>query len=384
MARSITQSAISGLMPFGNGVVRAYLVGDDFFVPSGIRLLRVSVLGSGSGGLSSSHSGGLAAWPNFGGSGGGFAMKTLDVSPGDSFVITPGAGGLGQRHIGSTLIRAATAGGTSSFGAVISATGGAVATVGPHSGAPGVVGAPGEGFGGDVNFPGGRSGTIDATATLATSAHALGGGASGHYYGAGGRGGDAVNISGTEVQSISTGGGGVGGCHGGDIDGDPGFPSQYLASGGGGTGGSAITPSAGGYTTFAGGVRNLAFSVFAGEDSAAVPYIPMWHLLLPLLGTGQGVEFSTDVWVPTNSPSRGAGTAGVLARVGNLSGLTASSALICGGGGAAVHLDTTNGLGAVGGNGGYGGGGGAACCNAGLSSLTYGGDGGQGLVVVEY
>ncbi|MBX3588807.1 MAG: hypothetical protein KF796_19415 [Ramlibacter sp.] len=385
MGRSITQSTISGLMPFGQGVVIAYLAGATFSVPTGISKIRVTVIGGGSGGLCSCHASSGKAWPNFGGSGGGFALKTVDVSAGDAFLVTPGAGGLGRIQYNGTVVpQAATAGGTTSFGSVISATGGGVATVGTGAGSPGVVGAPGQGFGGDVNFSGGRGGTIDVSATPATSAHAMGGGAAGHHYGDGGRGGDIISMGATDVLGMATGGGGVGGYHGGDIAGDAGFPGQYLASGGGGTGGSAITPASGGYTSVAGGVRNRAFQVFAGEDAGAVPYVPMWHLLLPLIGVGQGVVFVTDVWNATGSPSRGAGTAGRLGMSTNGAGVTAATALVCGGGGAAVHLSTTDGIGATGGDGGFGGGGGAASAASGLNIYMRGGNGGQGIVIVEY
>lgn len=382
-------------MPFGNGIVRVFKESGTFVVPAGVRKLRVSVLGGGSGGLSSCHSTSASSYPNYGGSGGGFSSKVIDVSPGDTFAYTVGAGGVGRdQYAGINILQAATAGGTSSFGSVIAATGGGVPTSG-SPGVPGIVGAPGEGQGGDINFSGGRSGTIQAESVLATSgqhififSHALGGGAGGHFYGNGGNGGDLYsidnsNINAYQVTAASTGGGGAAGNNGGAIRGYAGWKDQNFASGGGGTGGAATTPTTI-YSQFLGGAPNTSFETFFGEDSTAVPIVPAWNLLLPLLGGGQKASFASNAWTGSGAVARGGGTAGVLVTPSYPGAITASSALVIGGGGAAVNMTNTDAYNATGGNGGYGGGGGAACGGSGLNLHIRGGKGGQGLVMVEF
>ena len=395
MGRQISASNPAlAAMPFGNGIVRVFKESGTFVVPAGVRKLRVSVLGGGSGGLSSCHASSGVSYPNYGGSGGGFASKVIDVLPGDSFAYVVGAGGNGSfQYKGVTITQAASAGGTSSFGSVVAATGGGVATSGLTV-APGTVGAPGEGQGGDINFNGGRSGIIQEESVLATGGHklfifphALGGGAGGHFYGNGGNGGDLYsidnsNISAYQVKTASTGGGGAAN-NGGNIRGYAGWNDQYFASGGGGTGGAATTPTTT-YSQFLGGAPNTSFETFSGEDSTAVPIIPAWNMLLPLLGGGQKSLLANNAWNGSGAVARGAGTAGALALAAYASPITAPSALIIGGGGAAVHLNQADFMNPTGGNGGYGGGGGAACGGSGLNLYIRGGNGGQGLVMVEF
>jgi|13_taG_2_1085334.scaffolds.fasta_scaffold10016_4 hypothetical protein len=93
---------------FGTGLIRIHGSSRgtySFTVPSGISSVRVRVWGAGGGGSSTASSAG--------GSGGGFAIGEFAVSAGETYPITVGAGG-----------GLATAGGTSSFGSLISATGG--------------------------------------------------------------------------------------------------------------------------------------------------------------------------------------------------------------------------------------------------------------------
>ncbi len=93
---------------FGTGLIRIHgssRASYTFTVPSGISSVRVRVWGAGGGGCGS----GTAA----GGSGGGFAIGEFSVVSGESYAITVGAGGAPN-----------AAGGTSSFGSLISATGG--------------------------------------------------------------------------------------------------------------------------------------------------------------------------------------------------------------------------------------------------------------------
>ena len=393
MGRILTTSSFATAMPFGNGIVRLFKSSGTFVVPAGIKKLRVSCLGAGSGGLTSCHASSGVSYPNYGGSGGGFSSKVIDVSPGDTFSYTVGAGGVGRRqYAGVTILQAATAGGASSFGSVISATGGSVATSGSGAGSPGVVGTPGQGIGGDINYNGGRSGILQTGSLLPSGAfnfpYALGGGAGGHFYGDGGNGGDLYsidnsNINAYQVKGAATGGGGAGGNNGGNIRGYAGYTDQYFASGGGGVGSAAATPATA-YSTFPGGNSNTAYESYSGEDATAVPAIPAWNLLLPLLGAGQKSLLASNAWNGSGAVARGAGTAGALANPSYLGAITASSALVIGGGGAAVNTTNTDAYNATGGNGGYGGGGGAACAGSGLNLYITGGNGGQGLVMVEF
>jgi hypothetical protein len=96
-------------------------------VPSGVKRIRLFVVGGG--GYGPSGSGGAQ--------GGGYSEKTIDVTAGQVINYTVGAPG----------ISAASTGGTSSAGGVISATGG-----GPYGGSPGI------GSGGDINTSGGGNG----------------------------------------------------------------------------------------------------------------------------------------------------------------------------------------------------------------------------------
>jgi hypothetical protein len=130
---------------FGSGV-QTFLGSSMFTVPAGVTQVEVEVWGSGAGTFAS-----LSTTPSGGGAGGGYARRRVTgLSPGQSIVVTVGAGGAG----GTTTGGVATPGGTSSFGPYVSATGGclnALATASsPQNGAtPG-----GNGVGGDVNLYG--------------------------------------------------------------------------------------------------------------------------------------------------------------------------------------------------------------------------------------
>ncbi|HEV2556797.1 MAG TPA: hypothetical protein VGV17_23855 [Bosea sp. (in: a-proteobacteria)] len=97
------------------------------------------------------------------GGGGGFSMKSFNCPPTPTGA-TVGAGGAGATGGGN-----GNTGGTTSFGALFSATGGAGATAGP--------GAGGNGVGGDVNLPGGYGGDIinsDVSAAIGGAAPLMG------------------------------------------------------------------------------------------------------------------------------------------------------------------------------------------------------------------
>jgi len=89
----------------------------SFVVPDGCTKVYVELVGGGAGGR---YFG--SAQVNYGAGAGGFAAGWFTVTPGDIIPVTIGAGGTGEVSGGAP----ATNGGTSSFGSLVSATGGTV------------------------------------------------------------------------------------------------------------------------------------------------------------------------------------------------------------------------------------------------------------------
>ncbi|WP_235630059.1 glycine-rich domain-containing protein [Aeromonas veronii] len=146
----------------------------QLIIPTGWSKIRVAVVGGGGSGrnVTNKDQHGFGG----GGGGGGYAEIELDVVPGQTFTYTVGAGGdLNQD------------GGTTSFGALLSATGGKTATDNTAVASKG--GAGGAGIGGTINHAGGAGGN----AFDAASGGGGGGGASGHHYGLGGAGGNGLD-----------------------------------------------------------------------------------------------------------------------------------------------------------------------------------------------
>lgn len=142
-------------------------------VPEGVSKIRAFVVGGGGGGLSGN--------PYAAGGGGGYSDKLIDVTPGEVFSYTVGDKGL----VSSS---APSSGGTSSFGALISATGGAG---GPASGSA----AGGVGTGGDINTSGGDGSVGTSSGGGGGAGHAFGNGGSGvAAYGGGFSVGDLNNV----------------------------------------------------------------------------------------------------------------------------------------------------------------------------------------------
>ena len=133
---------------YGSGLWQVFTSSGTFTVPSSVTKIRVRVLGAGCGGTNGGR----------GGCGGGYAFGEFAVTPGAAYTVTIGAGGVGGAS--------PSAGGTTSFGALISATGGTTS-------------AGGVGVGGDYQSTGG----VSANST------ASGGGASGSQLGNGGNSG---------------------------------------------------------------------------------------------------------------------------------------------------------------------------------------------------
>lgn len=189
--------------------------------PANLAYAIVEVVGGGGGG-----SGGEASGSNGGGGGGGggYAREILTAATiGASQTVTVGNGGTGGAS--GANFPAGTSGQPSSFGSLLSATGGAGAPGGGTAG-----GAGGMGSGGDINVGGGDGATASNSGRAGGTggSSVLGGGGrsgsagAGKAYGGGGGGGAAPNTGGapngakgvvivTEFISAAGGGGGGGG-----------------------------------------------------------------------------------------------------------------------------------------------------------------------------
>lgn len=139
---------------FGTGV-QSFLTSGSFAVPGGVTQAEVEVWGGGSGTFAS-----VANIASGGGSGGGYARKRVTgLITGQTIPITVGAGGTA----GNTGGVPPSAGGTSSFGTYVSATGGSLNPLAnvanPQNGAT----PSGMGVAGDVNITGsvGQAGVLN-------------------------------------------------------------------------------------------------------------------------------------------------------------------------------------------------------------------------------
>lgn len=203
---------------FGSGAIKFFNSSGAFLVPAGCASVRVRLWGGGG---------------QSGGGGGGFAMKTItSLTPGETVAVT-----------------VAVAGGTSSFGAYVSATGGVANG-----------GAGGSGSGGDINYAGGAganpasplAGGGGGVASVVGNGGNGGAGTSGHSaFGAGGGGGsssDSANNFGTAGGAGLTGKGGTSAMFGSTVtpgptatSGEPmnsEFSVDFIGTGGGGGGSS--------------------------------------------------------------------------------------------------------------------------------------------------
>ena len=213
---NLQNNPISGT--FGTGKIQFFIASTTWTVPSGITSVRVRVWGGGAGGANNIANG-------KGGAGGGFAIGVIAVTPAASITITVGNGGM-----------KGTAGGTSSFGASISATGGSQSNTATSQ-------AGGTGSGGDLNYTGGGIGNSFAGAGAAnlfgngsgTDGRTNPPGASYKYSGSSGAGTDLPN---SYYGGISSGGSGFFGTPGGitnpnaTINGP--VPLDYIGAGPGG------------------------------------------------------------------------------------------------------------------------------------------------------
>jgi len=162
-----------------------------------------------------------------GGGGGGYSEKTFNVTAGETFTITIGAGGastLAPNNINSS--RVGNNGGNTSFvtasaavsvNMVANGGGGGQFSASTSSAVSTAGGAGGTASGGDFNYTGGTGGTISRVAGCPNNAVTTGGGAVA-LYGTAFNGGSVTMTGavGGQDKIIATGGAGVGG-NGGDV-----------------------------------------------------------------------------------------------------------------------------------------------------------------------
>lgn len=169
---------------FGTGQVQIFSASGTWTVPAGIGKCRVRVWGAG---------GGYCGAGSFfaGGGGGGFAMKSIyDLSGVTTVAVVVGTGG----GIVNTTSTNGTAGGTSSFGSYVSATGGFTGSTSLST-----LNVGGTGVGGDINTSGGRG--------FGSGSAGGGGGGCGSLFGNGGTGGENARPG---MNSFGGAGGGSG------------------------------------------------------------------------------------------------------------------------------------------------------------------------------
>jgi hypothetical protein len=152
---------------FASGV-QSFSASGNFVVPPGVTQVEVEVWGAGSGSYASSSTS-----PSGGGAGGGYARKRLTgLQAGQAIPVAVGAGGLA-----GTTSQAPTAGGSSSLGSYVSATGGGINPIASIA-SPGLgASVTGVGVGGDINVAGSTGGNGSGNAGGVGGAGAMGGGA---------------------------------------------------------------------------------------------------------------------------------------------------------------------------------------------------------------
>ena len=192
-----------------------------FTVPAGVTKIKVCVYGGGAGGGGPTGNG-----SGGGGGGGGYAEGIYTVVPGSNHTVTIGIGGAG----GPT----GTNGGNSSFGVLISATGGLAGTL-AEAGGVGGMGTGGYynttlgngGYGGNsIVFPGG-DGTGDGGSGGLRLPNSSGGGGGG---GRGGGNGGYNGLVGFAAFANTGAGGGGGSAPGGGNSGGNGAAGKVIVS----------------------------------------------------------------------------------------------------------------------------------------------------------
>jgi hypothetical protein len=174
--------------------LQRFTASGSFTVPDNITLVWVTLVAGGGGG------GGSSASVSGGGGGGGqvYRRSPVTVTPSQVIAITIGLGGAG----GSADANG-TSGGVSSFGALLSASGGQFGYGGTPGASGGIAGGPGGGdgeYGGSTKDVGGSGGpslggaTFNPAGVNGTNGVAYGsGGSGGGCYGGAHAGGDGAN-----------------------------------------------------------------------------------------------------------------------------------------------------------------------------------------------
>jgi len=357
----------------------------SFVVPQNVYQILAACIGSGGSGAAAQY---VTITPSAnGGAGGGFASGIIDVVPGQvisniivSNYTTPATTGA----VNANAAVAGTAGGTSSVGIYMSATGGGGGTI-TNTPATGGTGSISPSLRNAVTYSGGSGG--GGFGGGSSSYNATGGGACGSYFGNGGNGG-LILI--TTSASNATGGGALAGGNAGyflnntssspgasfAVDGFTGTSTQPLGTGGfnssGIFGGSAagqfnspgLPPSMYDYlfnrTIYnSGATLSNALSIGCGGNSV----FGTVNVNIAGVGGGGGAIYSTD-------QSNGVASAPDAANFG--------------GGGATVVVASAGGVNPTGGSclGSGGGGGGALALNGSRvgNCTSTGGYGGCGLV----
>ena len=193
--------------------IQQFTSSGTFTIPAGITAVKVTVVGgggAGGGGGSSASSAGC------GGNSGGTSIKWLSgLTPGNTLVVTIGAGGAGNSNAGGGSGGNSTvASGTQTI-STITGSGGAGGT------GPGGVGTNATaGSGGDLNFAGNAG-------TLAPISSAIAGNGGGSIFGGGGLGGFAT-ANGNAGTAPGAGGGGGGANNGVNTTGGAGVAGMVI------------------------------------------------------------------------------------------------------------------------------------------------------------
>jgi hypothetical protein len=416
---AVTNTAVyPGQSFFGTNNVQVFMSTGTYVVPAGVSQIRVRVHGAG--GSGGGVAGGGRNRVASGGGGGGMSIKTLNVTAGTSYAVTVGAGGAA---VTLSAANAGNAGGTSSFGAVCSATGGsggAATTGNAVNSAAGATG--GTGSGGDLNYTGGGSGIASTTTTNATynSLSATGGGSGACIFGNGFSSGTATITGGGysvgECMAAS-GGAGVGGVSGAALNSTDGYTN--ICTGGGGTAGPSKSnldlgtfqiagpgflqyysfPAASSVQSFAGPVGSMQnFCVYPAEiyNASATNASQLALSANNLFGGSYPANavnrFFGDILI-SNAPPYSAGTFNVNkftppgtgggANTPNVFANTTSDIFAGTFGGGSGTADTNN-NGVRGGNATIAGGGGGAVGYSSTDASGRSGAGGSGMVIVEW
>ena len=140
----------------GDYVQQVYTSPATWTKPASVKAVKVTVVGGGGGGQGARSGPDANPLSGRGGAGGGMSVEYLDAPaiPGPVSVTVGGGGSGGPAPAPDNRVSSAGSGGSSSFGAFLSATGGTGLTAPPALGAPNASAPAGTGSGGDYNLIG--------------------------------------------------------------------------------------------------------------------------------------------------------------------------------------------------------------------------------------